>query len=72
MATAEAWTFGACFTSTEFPAIIAGTANLNTCQNGKFQGITPSITPKGSKETKLLSASELIFCSARKLIPLSA
>ena len=38
----------ACFRTTVFPAKIAGTANLRTCQNGKFQGITPKITPKGA------------------------
>jgi hypothetical protein len=38
----------ACFRTTVFPAKIAGTANLNTCQKGKFQGITPRITPLGA------------------------
>ena len=56
---AEPCTFGACLTSVELPAIIAGTANLNTCQKGKFQGIIPNTTPKDSYDTKLVTALDL-------------
>ena len=38
----------ACFRTTTFPARIVGITNLRTCQNGKFQGITPRIIPIGS------------------------
>ncbi len=39
------------------PAIKPGAANRNTCQNGKFHGITASTTPIGLNVTKLLRAS---------------
>ena len=38
----------ACFSTITFPAKMVGTANLIACQKGKFHGITPKITPKGS------------------------
>ena len=48
MASAHCGTFGACFSSTTLPAISAGAANRNTCQNGKFQGMTANTAPIGS------------------------
>ncbi len=43
--------------TTVFPAASAGTAQRMSCQNGKFQGITASTTPSGSKHTWLSAAS---------------
>ena len=40
--------FGECLSSAALPAINAGAANRNTCQSGKFHGITASTTPTGS------------------------
>jgi hypothetical protein len=57
MASAEPMTFEACFRTPAFPAMSAGAAKRNTCQKGKFQGMTASTTPIGSKATKLLLAS---------------
>ena len=37
MASAVIDTFDACFSSTTFPAIIAGTPDRKACQNGKFR-----------------------------------
>jgi hypothetical protein len=34
-----------------FPAMSAGAAKRNTCQKGKFHGITASTGPIGSKRT---------------------
>ena len=50
-AKAEPATFEACFSAMLFPAIKAGAAPRNTCHNGKFQGITAKIIPKGSNRT---------------------
>ena len=51
MASAQTGTLEECFRSTAFPAIRAGAANRNTCQKGKFQGMTASTHPKGRKAT---------------------
>jgi hypothetical protein len=51
MASADCGTFEACLSSPTFPAISAGAANRNTCQKGKFHGITARIAPRGSKRT---------------------
>ncbi len=50
-------TFEACLSTAALPATSAGAAKRKTCQNGKFQGITASTTPIGSKATKLRAAS---------------
>ena len=47
MLKAHPWTFEACFSTAPLPTIKLGTANLNTCQKGKFQGIIPRIIPSG-------------------------
>jgi hypothetical protein len=57
MANAQPGTFEACLSTAALPAINPGAANRNTCQNGKFQGITASTTPIGLNVTKLLRAS---------------
>ena len=44
---AHCGTFEACLSSTTLPAISAGAAKRNTCQNGKFHGITASTGPSG-------------------------
>ena len=44
-------TLEACFSKPTLPAIKAGAANRNTCQKGKFQGMTASTGPSGSKRT---------------------
>ena len=43
----------------------AGAANLKTCQNGKFHGITASTTPSGSNATYDFVASVLTISGAR-------
>ncbi len=48
---AQRGTFEACFRTPALPAMSAGAAKRNTCQNGKFQGMTASTTPSGSKRT---------------------
>ena len=48
IANAHCGTLGACFNSTTFPAINAGAANRNTCQNGKFHGMMANTGPTGS------------------------
>ena len=48
MASAQPGTFEACLSSPTLPAISAGAAKRNTCQNGKFHGITASTAPIGS------------------------
>ena len=53
-------------------AIIAGMAKRNTCQNGKFHGITASTTPSGKKFTKLFPASVSTGSGARKRAPFLA
>ena len=47
----------ACLSATTFPAISAGAAQRNSCQNGKFQGMIASTTPSGSQRTVLRRAS---------------
>ena len=37
----------ACFSKIVFPAKMVGIAKRRACQNGKFQGIIPKITPIG-------------------------
>jgi hypothetical protein len=49
-----------------------GAAKRNTCQNGKFHGITASTTPSGLNVTKLLRASVAIGSRARKRAAFSA
>ncbi len=51
IASADCGTFDACLSSPALPAISAGAAKRNTCQNGKFQGMTARIGPSGSKRT---------------------
>ena len=51
IAIAQPGTFDACFNTPALPAISAGAAKRNTCQNGKFHGITASTTPSGSNAT---------------------
>mmetsp|Transcript_86902 Transcript_86902/g.151244 ORF Transcript_86902/g.151244 Transcript_86902/m.151244 type:complete len:225 (-) Transcript_86902:304-978(-) len=53
MAFAQVMTLEACFRSMVFPAERPQAACRNTCQNGKFQGMTIKITPRGWKVTKL-------------------
>ena len=45
---AQRGTLLACLSTATFPAISAGARKRNTCQNGKFQGITASTQPSGS------------------------
>ena len=47
MAAAQPGTFEACLSRPPLPAINAGAANRNTCQKGKFQGMTAKIIPRG-------------------------
>ncbi len=47
MASAQPVTLLACLSTPTLPAISAGAAKRNTCQNGKFHGITASTTPSG-------------------------
>jgi len=49
MARAHPQTFEACLSSPALPAMRAGAAKRKTCQRGKFQGMTASTTPSGSK-----------------------
>ena len=51
IASAHCGTFDACLSRPTLPAISAGAAKRNTCQNGKFHGITASTGPSGSKRT---------------------
>jgi hypothetical protein len=51
IARAQPGTLLACLSTPPLPAISAGAAKRNTCQNGKFQGITASTTPSGLKAT---------------------
>ena len=48
MASAHCGTFEACLSNPTFPAMSAGAAKRNTCQKGKFQGMTASTGPIGS------------------------
>src|SRR6266498_5018684 len=47
MASAHCGTLDACFSSPTLPAMSAGAANRNTCQNGKFHGMMASTGPSG-------------------------
>ena len=47
IASAHCGTFEACLSSPTLPAMSAGAAKRNTCQNGKFHGITASTGPIG-------------------------
>ena len=47
IAWAHRGTLEACWRRATFPAITAGAAKRNTCQKGKFQGITASTGPSG-------------------------
>jgi len=47
----------ACLSATTLPAIRAGAAQRNSCQNGKFHGMMASTTPSGSQRTVLRLAS---------------
>ena len=62
----------ACLRRATFPAMRLGATNRNTCQNGKFHGITARIGPRGSYRTKDLDASVGIASSARNAAALSA
>ena len=72
IASAHCGTFEACFSTAALPAISAGAAKRNTCQNGKFQGMMARTTPSGSKATKLSRASVWAGSSARKRSACSA
>ena len=65
ISSAQPVTLEACLSSTALPAMSAGAAARKTCQYGKFQGITASTTPSGSKATKLRRASVGTSSSAR-------
>lgn len=65
MARAQPGTLLACFSTPPLPAIKAGAAKRNTCQKGKFQGMTARMTPSGWKATKLLPASVSMSSWAR-------
>ena len=65
-------TFEAFFTIMELPAMIVGIANLKTCQKGKFHGIIPNITPKGSYDINpLLTLLSNNSISRKKVIAFS-
>ena len=51
IANAQPETFEACLSRPTLPAMSAGAAKRNTCQNGKFHGMTARITPSGSQAT---------------------
>ena len=59
IASAQPGTFVACLSTPALPAISAGAAKRNTCQNGKFQGITASTTPSGLKVRNACAALDL-------------
>ena len=48
MTSAQRGTLLACFNTATLPAMKAGARNRNTCQIGKFHGITASTQPIGS------------------------
>ena len=72
MARAHWGTLEACLRTAVLPAISAGAAKRNTCQNGKFQGMTARTTPRGWKATKLSRALVWTGWSARKPSAFSA
>jgi hypothetical protein len=51
ISSAQPVTLAACLSSATLPAIKPGAAKRKTCQNGKFQGMIASTTPKGLNET---------------------
>ncbi len=65
IASAHPGTLLACFRTPPLPAINAGAAKRNTCQNGKFQGITASTTPSGLKTTNAFAPSISMLWRAR-------
>ena len=65
IARAHPGTFDACFRTPALPAMSAGAANRKTCQNGKFQGITASTTPRGSNATYDFDASVSMISGAK-------
>ncbi len=72
MASAHCGTFDACLSSPTFPAISAGAAKRNTCQNGKFQGMTARTGPIGRNRTNDRVAEAFTSSSARKRSAFSA
>ena len=72
MASAQLGTFDACLSTAPLPAMSAGAAKRNTCQNGKFQGMIASTTPSGSKATKLSDRFVSTCSSARNVAACSA
>ena len=56
IASAHCGTFDACLSNPTLPAIRAGAAKRNTCQKGKFHGITARIGPIGRYRMKLFFA----------------
>ena len=66
MASAHCGTFDACLSSPTLPAISAGAAKRNTCQNGKFQGMTARTGPIGRNRTNDRVAEAFTSSSARK------
>ena len=70
---AQRGTLEACLRMPALPAMSAGAAKRNTCQNGKFHGITASTAPMGRKCTSpravpptsvVRGASRAAACSA--------
>ena len=61
MARALPGTLLACLRTATLPAIRVGAANRNTCQNGKFQGMSASTTPNGLKVTNAFAPSICMF-----------
>ena len=51
MARADRGTLEACLSNPTLPAIRAGAAKRNTCQKGKFHGMTASTGPIGRWRT---------------------
>ena len=72
MARAACGTFEACLSSPTLPAASAGAAKRKTCQKGKFQGITASTGPSGSKRTKARRPSLSAGSGASIAAPCSA
>ena len=72
MASAQPVTLAECFSTPPLPAMRAGATKRNTCQNGKFHGITASTAPSGWKATKLFCASVSTVSGARKRSAFSA
>ena len=64
-ASAHCGTFEACLRRPTFPATSAGAANRITCQKGKFQGMTASTTPSGSKQIASCALADAATISGR-------